>query len=96
VPGAVVVNATPVGMKGERLPDGPVEAATGLLDMAYGFEPTPAVITALRLGLPVADGVAMLIGQAVESFRLWTGRAAPEDAMRAELEARPAPAEVPA
>src|SRR5690606_15875137 len=33
LPGAVVVNATPLGMGGESLPDGVVAASSGLLEM---------------------------------------------------------------
>ncbi len=83
--GAVVVNATPLGMRGERLPEGVLAQAAGLLDMAYGSGTTPAVATMRRRGLPAAGGVTMLLGQAVESFRLWTGRTAPLAAMRAAL-----------
>jgi shikimate dehydrogenase len=87
VDGAVVINATPLGMRGETLPPNVLDGASGLLDMAYGAEDTPAVEQIRQRGLPVADGPSMLLGQAVESFRLWTGRA-PLGAMRAALHAR--------
>jgi shikimate dehydrogenase len=87
VPGAVLVNATPLGMNGEELPEGMVDAAAGIFDMAYAHRPTPAAARAMELGLPAADGPTMLLGQAIESFRLWTGRTAPLDAMRAALDA---------
>ena len=80
--GVVVVNATPLGMQGETLPV-EVRAATGLLDLAYGPAPTPAVVAARDAGVPVVDGVSMLIAQAAGSFRLWTGREADEAAMAA-------------
>jgi len=83
--GAVIVNATPLGMRGELLPV-PLEEVAGLFDMAYGTEPTPAVAAAVASAIPVADGVSMLLGQAAQSFRLWTGRPAPLDAMRAAVE----------
>lgn len=85
VEGAVVVNATPLGMHGEDLPDGVVEAGSGLLDMTYGPNPAPATVRASQLGLPHANGLDMLIGQAMSSFRLWTGVTADERAMRAAL-----------
>jgi shikimate dehydrogenase len=87
MPGAVVVNATPLGMKGERLPEGMVDQAAGLFDMAYGHRPTAASARAAELGIPAADGPMMLLGQAIESFRLWTGRVAPVDAMQKALDA---------
>jgi shikimate dehydrogenase len=81
--GAVVVNATPLGMAGEFLPPGVVAAATGLVDLAYGPVPTPAVVAALAAGLPVVDGIQLLVDQAAASFEIWTGRAAPRDLMLA-------------
>ncbi len=85
VQGGVVVNATPIGMGGESLPDGLVERAAGLLDLPYGEQRTPAVIAALGLGLPTADGRDALVAQAGASFEMWTGVPAPIDAMRAAL-----------
>ncbi len=81
VPGAVVVNATPLGMEGERLPDGVLDEAAGLLDMVYGDGTTPAVLEARRRSLPHADGVAMLVAQAVGAFELFTGVPAPVEVM---------------
>ncbi|MGD2050896.1 MAG: shikimate dehydrogenase [Acidimicrobiia bacterium] len=86
VPGGVLVNATPIGMRGEHLPDVMLREASGLFDMAYGPAPTPAVRWARREGLPVVAGPDMLLAQAMASFRLWTGRPAPETAMRRALE----------
>ncbi|MFH1329290.1 MAG: shikimate dehydrogenase [Actinomycetota bacterium] len=82
VPGAVVVNATPVGMHGEALPPGVVEEAAGLIDMPYGAEDTPAVAAARLAGLPTADGLDLLVAQAALSFQLWTGVEAPLAVMR--------------
>jgi shikimate dehydrogenase len=79
--GAVVVNATPLGMHGESLPVD-VRSASGLLDLTYrAATSTPAVAAARDAGIPVADGVAMVIAQAAGSFRLWTGREADVAAM---------------
>lgn len=85
LPGAVVVNATPLGMHGEPLPAGVMEGGAGLFDMAYGAGVTPAVAEARRRLLPVVDGLDMLLAQAAASFTLWTGRAAPVEAMRRAL-----------
>lgn len=87
VPGAVVVNATPLGMAGEELPSGVLDSAAGLFDMAYGSGSTPAVTWARATGVPVATGPDMLLAQAVASFELWTGREAPREVMAAALEA---------
>jgi len=80
-PGAVLVNATPVGMNGEALPPGAMAGAVGLIDMAYGSGPTPACGDAVRRGIPVADGLDVLVAQAAESFTWWTGLEAPRDIM---------------
>ena len=82
-PGAVVVNATPLGMRGESLPRGVVEVAGGLIDMAYGDHPTPAFEEAVRIGIPAVDGMDVLVAQAAASFTWWTGLDAPLAAMRA-------------
>ncbi len=84
--GAVVVNATPIGMQGEELPDAILQEASGLFDMAYGATATPAVQWARREGIPVVAGPDMLLAQAMASFRLWMGRPAPEAAMRRALD----------
>ncbi len=83
VPGAALVNATPIGMGGEELPPGVVAVAGGALDMAYGAGMTPVAANLAARGLPVANGLDMLVGQAMSSFELWVGRPAPEQVMRA-------------
>jgi shikimate dehydrogenase len=88
VAGATVVNATPIGMHAEVLPEAVLDGGKALFDMAYGADPTPAAERYRAKGHPVADGIDMLIGQAAESFRLWTGRVADTDAMRAAVAGR--------
>jgi len=78
---AVVVNATPVGMNGEPLPARTIGLCAGLIDLAYGPRPTPAVVAAREAGIATVDGVEFLVAQAADSFRLWTGREAPLDTM---------------
>jgi shikimate dehydrogenase len=77
----IVINATPLGMHGEPLPEGILEGAAGLIDIPYGEEVTPAVMTAQGLNIPYADGLVMLAGQAVEAFQLFTGHQVPADVM---------------
>jgi shikimate dehydrogenase len=79
--GAIVINATSLGMHGETLPTGIVEGVAGLVDMPYGDEDTPSVRTAERLGIPYADGLVMLAGQAAEAFRIFTGQTVSPDIM---------------
>ena len=84
--GAVLVNATPLGMHGESLPAATLGDAAGLLDMAYADEATPATLVMEARGAPVADGYDMLIAQGAASFERWTRVAAPVDVMRTALE----------
>lgn len=86
LPGAVVVNATPLGMHDESLPPAVLAAAGGLLDMTYGPHPTRAVATARARQLPTVDGIEFLLAQAAVSFELWTGLPAPRQAMAAAVQ----------
>ncbi len=83
VPGATVVNATPLGMGGEELPEPVLARCAGLFEMAYGAGPTPAERAVAAASGPVSSGVDMLLAQAAAAFRLWTGREPPLEAMRA-------------
>ncbi len=47
---------------------------------------TPVLLKARQTGLPAAGGAAMLLYQGAKSFEIWTGLAAPIDAMRAGME----------
>ena len=78
VPGALIIHATPIGMKGELLPPAVVEAASGLFDMTYGAGPSPALLRVRSKGLPTADGIDLLAAQAEESFSIWTGERPPD------------------
>jgi len=86
VAGAVVVNATPVGMGGEPLDEALLEPAPGLFDMAYASTVTPGVEWMKAHGRPVADGRLMLLHQAAAAFELWTGHRAPAAEMAAALD----------
>jgi len=85
VVGAVVVNCTPLGMRGEELPEGVVALAGGILDMAYGSGTTPAVEKLQKRGEPTVSGLDLLLAQAARSFSVWTGLPAPLKAMRAAV-----------
>ncbi len=78
---AVVVNATPIGMAGEALPEQVIGTASGLFDMVYGEAPPPSVAAAREHGIPATDGMAMLVAQAARSFELWTGIDPPRNVM---------------
>ncbi len=80
--GSVVVNCTPLGMKGESLPEQVLATANGLFDMAYASTTTPAVRAARKMGLRVVEGVELLVSQAARSFAIWTGLIPPLEVMR--------------
>jgi shikimate dehydrogenase len=77
VEGAVVINATPLGMKGESIPDEVLAGACGFFDLTYGSGESPSVARARSLQIPVADGRDMLLAQAAVAFEIWTGMPAP-------------------
>ncbi len=83
VAGALLVNATPLGMAGESMPERLVRASGGLIDLPYGAMTTPVVETARRLGIGHTDGVEFLAVSAAESFQWWTGRPVDSDLLLA-------------
>jgi len=90
-PGSVLVNATALGMDNEMLPVADLLSHTGLLDMPYAAGSTPAAQLMRDAGRPVAAGPDMLLGQAIASFRLWSGREPDAAAMRTAMEQAAAP-----
>lgn len=82
----IVVNATSLGMPGNGkvpalLADN-VGAGQIVFDAVYGLAPTAFLVAARACGAETVDGAAMLVGQAVEAFKLWTGEPAPHEVMR--------------
>ena len=84
---ALLVNTTTLGMKGQpglaidltRLPDRAIVA-----DLVYVPVLTPLLSAAKSRGLRTADGLGMLLHQAVRGFALWFGK---EPEVTAELRA---------
>ena len=85
---ALLVNATTLGMAADspistvdvgRLPSHAVVA-----DLVYVPLLTPLMCAAQARGLPTADGLGMLLHQAVRGFELWFGK---KPAVTAELRA---------
>ena len=79
---AAVVNATPIGMADEALPEEVLAHASALFDLTYGPIESRSVGLVRDLGFPVATGEDLLIAQAAASFEIWTGVPAPIDVMR--------------
>ena len=84
---AVVINSTSVGMahgpaEGESpVPAGLVGEGQVAFDLVYTPERTPFLQDALDHGAQAVGGLAMLIHQGAEAFRLWTGAEPPVDVM---------------
>lgn len=76
----VVINATPVGMAGHS-PASLIEDASWIhadqtfFDFVYHPRQTVFLDTARRAGARTLGGVALLVSQAAESFRIWTDHA---------------------
>ncbi|HEU0173802.1 MAG TPA: shikimate dehydrogenase [Blastocatellia bacterium] len=82
----VVINCASVGMSGpsEGLSLIKAESLEGVklvYDLIYTPEETALLGDAKRAGCQTLGGLAMLVGQAAEQFRLWTGLEAPIDVM---------------
>ncbi|MEL6615462.1 MAG: shikimate dehydrogenase [Bacteroidota bacterium] len=87
----LVVNCTPLGMHGmEDLSpfSGPLGRGQIAYDLVYRPQQTRFLLDAHAHGAEAIGGLPMLIGQAAEAYRLWTGRDMPTDlARRAALDA---------
>jgi shikimate dehydrogenase len=83
----VVINTTPVGMRGHSEGHSPVSRAAlegrkVAYDLVYNPLETRFLKDALNCGCVTVNGLEMLVAQAALQFRLWTGRDAPADLMR--------------
>jgi shikimate dehydrogenase len=80
----LIVNATPLGMKGEDpLPGARFQAGQVIVDLIYEPPSTVLVERARAAGADVWGGLGMLVHQAAASFRIWTGREPPIETMSA-------------
>lgn len=80
----VVVNATPVGMTAQPgcpIPTGLLHADQLVADLVYDPIDTELLAMARQVGATTADGLGMLVHQAADAFRLWTGVEPPVDVM---------------
>ncbi len=80
----IVVNATPLGAAGEHpLPEVSFHTGQCVVDLIYVPPSTPLVDAARAGGAQAWGGLGMLVRQAAASFTIWTGQAAPLEAMSA-------------
>jgi shikimate dehydrogenase len=87
----LLVNTTLLGMTGQarlKVDLGPLPAEAVVADLVYAPLETELLAAARRRGLATADGLGMLLHQAVRGFSLWFGvqpQVTPE--LRAVIEA---------
>jgi shikimate dehydrogenase len=73
----LLVNTTSLGMKGQPSLDidvGLLPSHAAVADLVYVPLQTPLLAAAQARGLKTADGLGMLLHQAVRGFELWFGR----------------------
>jgi 3-dehydroquinate dehydratase / shikimate dehydrogenase len=83
----IIVNATPIGMKGKSEGETPVvaEQLKGVklvYDLVYIPQETELIKQAKSVGIKTLGGLEMLLAQAIEQQRIWTNSAAPIDEIR--------------
>jgi shikimate dehydrogenase len=81
-PSILLVNASPLGMKGKDALDidlSPLPADALVYDLVYAPLETPLLKSARARELDIVDGLDMLIGQAALAFELFFGKAPPDD-----------------
>jgi shikimate dehydrogenase len=83
----VLVNATSVGMESDEtpVPEAALHGDLAVLDAVYAPLETRLLREARSVGATTVDGAWMLLFQGVEAFEIWTGRAAPIEAMNGAL-----------
>jgi len=87
----VVINATPLGTAGALEEETPafghqLAGASFVYDLVYNPTSTRFLHEASIIGCETVGGLEMLVAQAEEQFRLWTGVNAPEHVMREAAE----------
>ena len=87
----ILINATPAGMRGVRtkslVPPGLIEQHMTVFDIVYEPRETKLLKDARRIGANAIPGTEMLLHQGALQFKIFTGKDAPIESMRATLEA---------
>ncbi|MDR3319801.1 MAG: shikimate dehydrogenase [Desulfovibrio sp.] len=93
IPVHLVVNATPLGMRGKHVDETPYDFKKAVCpqnnqeltayDIVYNPLETRFLREALTAGRRCISGMDMFLGQGQTQFRLWTGQNLPEDALSA-------------
>ncbi|MDO5832038.1 MAG: shikimate dehydrogenase [Methanobrevibacter sp.] len=86
----ILVDTTPIGMH-PNIDDAPIALVGDMhedlvvFDAVYNPNETVLLKEAIKAGAKPVYGIKMLLYQGAESFRIWTGRDAPVDAMEKAL-----------
>jgi 3-dehydroquinate dehydratase / shikimate dehydrogenase len=89
----IIVNATPIGMRGKAEGETPIAAEQMkgvklVYDLVYIPQETELIKQAKSVGIKTLGGLEMLLAQAVEQQRIWTNSNAPIDEIRQIIEQR--------
>ncbi len=84
---SIVINTTPIGMRGHSENASPIPRAflrnrIAAYDLVYNPIETRFLQDARSMGCLTISGIEMLVAQAGAQFELWTGKKAPLDLMR--------------
>jgi len=79
----LIVNATPLGSRGESLPVPPLGPDMLVVDLLYHPTVTPLQLEARGAGATAFGGIGLLLHQAALSFEIWTGQQPPLEVMSA-------------
>ncbi len=90
---AILVNATPIGMRGKAMDLTPVDEkilktmrlGSIVYDIVYNPRKTILLKEAQMAGLDTIDGCEMLIHQGAKAFEIWTGQKPPVSVMKIAL-----------
>ncbi|PYT00777.1 MAG: shikimate dehydrogenase [Acidobacteria bacterium] len=89
----ILVNATPLGTRGEREDDSIATAeelgsVKIVYDLVYNPSETRLISEAKKAGVKTLGGIEMLIAQGAKQFEIWTGGEAPVEEMKSAIEER--------
>ena len=86
----ILIHTTPIGMSPHvdecLVEESMLDERHLVFDVIYNPAKTLLLQRAERRGARILNGVPMFVNQGAEQFRLWTGREAPTDVMRAAVE----------
>ena len=86
----IIVNATPIGMRGEfenasPVPEAKFSEGQIVYDLVTKATDTPLLASARKAGARVIPGIEMLISQGLRQFEIWTGQHGDEQLVRESL-----------